>query len=172
MKKYYPLVLLVFLLSACGQTKSPSVASYQIMANSLLYKNTAIVVNTNVYVDRADVDITSSVANAHIEKGIDYLDDSQYVKSNIDLDVDVNTDIESVPMEFPGQKTLRVEPPFATSGGGSSLMTTVTYSGNFVSPPKQWQVGYPVVKIKFNQFDEPVQFKFADIADIALELSQ
>jgi hypothetical protein len=51
-------------------------------------------------------------------------------------------------------------------------MTTVTYSGKFVSPPKQWQVVYTVVKIKFKQFDEPVHFEVADIADIAPDLSQ
>jgi hypothetical protein len=167
MKKYCLFVLLVLLLSSCGQIKPPAATSYEIKANSILYKNTAIVVNAKTYLDRVDVDITSSVADAHIEKGIDYLDDTQYLKSNIDLDVDVNTDIESVNIEFPGEKNLRVEPPFAASGGGSSLMTGVTYSGKFVSSPKQWQIVYLLVKIKFKQIEEPVQFEFANIADIA-----
>lgn len=81
------------------------------------------------------------------------MDDSQYLKSNIDLDVDVNTDIESVNVEFPEAKAMLVKRAFA-SGGGGSLMTIVTWSSEFTSPPKDGQVVYLVVTIKFKQLKD------------------
>jgi hypothetical protein len=173
MKRYYFLVLVILLLSSCGQTKSESPATYQTKLNSVFYKNTAVVVDANVYLDRVDIDIKSSIANALAKKGFDnYLDDSQMMNSGISLDLDVTTDVESVNVEFPDAKTLLAEPALVTGSGGSGWLTATTWSAKFKSPPMQWQVVDLIVKVKFKQFEEPLQFEFAKMADVAPDLQQ
>jgi hypothetical protein len=171
MKKYYFLALFILLLSSCGQTKSEPPKSYQTKLNSVFYKNTAIVVDANVYLDRVDIEVKSSIANALAKKGINnYLDDNQILNSGISLDLDVTTDVESVNVEFPDIKTVSVDPALVTGAGGSSWLTAVTWSAKFNTPPMQWQVVYLVVKVKFKQFEEPIQFEFTKMADVAPDL--
>lgn len=174
MKKYYPLVLLILLLSSCGQIKSESPKSYQTKLNSVFYKNTGIVVDANLYLDRVDINVQSSIANALLKNNIDnYADDNQsLLQSDINLEIDVNTDIESVNIEFPDAKTTLAEPALVTGGGGSGWTTAVNWSAKFNSPPMQWQVVDLVVKIKFKQFEEPIQFEFSKMADVSPDLQQ
>jgi hypothetical protein len=173
MKKYHFLVLFILLLSSCGQTKSEPPKPYQTKLNSVFYKNTAVVVEANVYLDRVDIDVRSSIANALSKKGIDnYLDDNQMLNSGIFLELDATTDVESVSVEFPDAKTVSVKPALVTGAGGSSWLTAVTWSAKFNSPPMQWQVVYLVVKVKFKQFEEPIQFEFTKMADVSPDLQQ
>jgi hypothetical protein len=130
----------------------PPSKPYQVKANSIFYKNTVIVVNTNVYLDRTDVSITSSTANAYLQKGVDYLDDSQFDKLDIFSDINLSADIESVSVEFPDAKSLQVKPAFASGAGGGGVVAVSSWSAEFVSTPKNFQVVYLVVKIKFKQF--------------------
>lgn len=173
MKKYYFLVLFILLLSSCGQTKSEPSKSYQTKLNSVFYKDTAVVVDSTVYLDRVDINIQSSIANALAKKGIDnYLDDTQMMNSGISLELDATTDVESVTIDFPEDKTISVEPALVTGAGGSSWLTAITWSAKFSSSPMQWQVVYLVVKVKFKQFEEPLQFEFTKMADVSPESQQ
>lgn len=173
MKKYYFLALFILLLSSCGQAKSQPSKPYQTNLNSVFYKNTAVVVDSNVYLDRVDINIKSSIANALAKKGVDnYLDENQLFNSGISLELDVTTDVESVSIEFPNVKTVAVKPAQLTGAGGSSWLTAVTWSAEFNSPPMQWQVVYLVVKVKFKQFEEPIQFEFTKMADVSPDLQQ
>lgn len=64
-----------------------------------------------------------------MKNGIDnYADDNQsLLQSDINLDIDVNTDIESVNIEFPDAKAVVVTPATVTGGGESGWMTSVTW---------------------------------------------
>ena len=173
MKKYPLLVLCVLLLSACGQTKSEAPTPRQTKLNAVFYKDTAAVVDADVYLDRVDVHVKSSIANALAQKGVDnYLDENQLFNSGVSLELDATTDVESVSVEFPDAKTLSVKPAQVTGAGGSSWLTAITWSAEFNSPPMQWQVIYLVVTVKFKQFAEPVQFAFTKMADVAPDAQQ
>jgi len=173
MKKYYFFALFILLLSSCGQTKSEPSKSYQTKLNSVFYKDTAVVVDSNVYLDRVDINISSSIANALAKKGIDnYLDENLLFNSGISLELDVTTDVENVSIEFQDDKALSLNPTQVTGAGGSSWLTATTWSAKFNSSPMQWQVVYLVVKVKFKQFEEPIQFEFTKMADVAPDLQQ
>lgn len=109
-----------------------------------------------------------------MKNGIDnYADDNQsLLQSDINLDIDVNTDIENVNIEFPDAKAIVVTPAMVTGGGGSGWMTSVTWSEKFISPPMHWQVIDLIVKVKFKQFKEPIQFELTKMADASPDLQQ